>query len=254
MPFAMEGFLMILGRISGLFLSAPIFASKQLPRTIKILIIVFLSAMMANFVSIQYKVSLENPALLLAAFIVEIIIGYCIGFVAYVVFAAIQLAGQLMDMQMGFAMVNVVDPQSGMQIPLMGNLFYLLALLIYLSMNGHHYLLQAVVQSYQVIPVLGVNLGSNFMDLIIQVTVYMFVIAVKISAPVVVSVMITDIAMGFIGRTVPQLNVFIVGMPLKIMVGLFALILFMPMFIWVMGSLFADFIVYLDALLLSMSL
>ncbi|MEA1961743.1 MAG: flagellar biosynthetic protein FliR [Bacillota bacterium] len=254
MPFAMEGFLMIVGRISGLFLSAPIFASKQLPRTIKILIIVLLSAMMANFVPIQYKVPLENPALFLAAFIVEIFIGYCIGFVAYVVFAAIQLAGQLMDMQMGFAMVNVVDPQSGMQIPLMGNLGYLLALLIYLSMNGHHYLLQAVVQSYQVIPVLGVNLGSNFIDLIIQVTVYMFVIAVKISAPIVVSVMITDIAMGFIGRTVPQLNVFIVGLPLKIMIGLFALILFIPMFIWFMGSLFADFIVYLDALLFSMSL
>lgn len=254
MNLALEGFFMVLGRLSGLFISAPIFASRQLPGRLKVLIILLLAAVMSSFVPIQYRMQLDDPVVFIAAMISEVFIGYAIGFVAYVLFAAIQMAGQLMDNQIGFSMVNVLDPQSGVQIPLMGNFYYLLALLIYLSMNGHHYLLQAVAQSYQVIPVLGANLGSNLMEIIASVTAYMVVIAVKISTPVVFAIMITNISMGFIARTVPQMNVFIVGMPLNIMVGLFTLLILMPVFIWFLGTMFFQFTQYLDALVLSMGL
>ena len=254
MTFAFNSFLMVLGRLSGLFISAPIFASKQLPVRMKILIIILLAGIMTSFVPVKFAVSLDTPAYFIAAFVLEVFIGYCMGFVAYVVFAAIQLAGQLMDTQMGFAMVNVLDPQSGIQIPLMGNFLYLLALLIYLILNGHHYLLNAIVKSYQIIPVMGMNLGSDFMDLMARVTIYMFVIAVQIAAPIVVTLMITNVAMGFIARTVPQMNVFIVGMPLNIMVGLGTLFVLLPIYIWFMGMLFAKFLEYLDALLLTMGI
>ncbi len=254
MTFAFNSFLMVLGRLSGLFISAPIFASKQLPGRMKILIIILLAGVMSSFVPVKFAVSLDTPAYFIAAFVLEIFIGYCMGFIAFVVFAAIQLAGQLMDMQMGFSMVNVLDPQSGTQIPLMGNFCYLLALLIYLVLNGHHYLLNAIVKSYQIIPVMGANLGTDFMDLMAHVTIYMFVIAVQISAPIVVALMITNVAMGFIARTVPQMNVFIVGMPLNIMVGLAALFVLLPIYIWFMGMLFSKFLEYLDALLLTMGI
>lgn len=254
MTFAFSSFLMVFGRLSGLFISAPIFSSRQLPGRIKILIIILLAAVMTSFVPVKFAVSLDTPAYLIAAWALEVFIGYSIGFIAFVVFAAIQLAGQLMDMQIGFGMVNVLDPQSGTQIPLMGNFCYLLALLVYLILNGHHYLLNAIAQSYQIIPVMGANLGSDFMNLMVQVTVYMFVIAVKISAPIVVALMITNVAMGFIARTVPQMNVFIVGMPLNIMVGLVTLFLLLPIYIWFMGMLFAKFLEYLDAVLLTIGI
>lgn len=254
MSFALDAFLMLIGRLTGLFLSAPIFASRQLPGKVKILLIILLAGLMSYYVSVPYAVNLATPAAFIAAIVLEIFIGYCIGFVAYVIFAAIQLAGQLIDMQMGFAMVNVLDPQTGTQIPLMGNFLYLLALLLYLSMNGHHYLLEALVQSYQLIPVMGVSLGHDFIQLMIEITVYMFVIAVKVSAPVVVAVMVANIAMGFIARTVPQMNVFIVGLPLNIFLGFFMLLPLLPVYMWIMNILFERFIGYLDVLLLTMGM
>lgn len=254
MNFVLDGFFMVLGRLSGLFISAPIFANRQLPGRLKILILILLSAIMSSFVPVKLAVPLDSPVIFIAAFVAEVFIGYAIGFVAYVVFAAIQLAGQLMDTQMGFGIVNVMDPISGLQIPLMGNFNYLLALMIYLGMDGHHYLLQAVAQSYQVIPVLGANLGSGFIDIITSVTAYMVVIAVKISAPIVMAILITDVSMGFISRTVPQMNVFMVGLPLKILIGLLALFLLMPVYIWFIGLLLAQCMDYIDLIVQSMGL
>jgi flagellar biosynthetic protein FliR len=245
---------MVFGRMTGLFLSAPVFANRQMPARIKILVIILLSVCMAYFVPVNYAVQLTSPAYFIAALVVEIAIGYAIGFVAYVCFGAIQLAGQIMDMQMGFAIVNVVDPVSGTQIPLMGNFNNLVALLVYLSMNGHHYLIQAVQQSYQAIPVLGARIDGDFMDLLIKITVYMFAIAVKISAPVVIAILTTDVAMGFVARTVPQMNVFIVGIPLKIFMGLIALLVMLPVYIWFMGLLFERFFGYLDQIILALGL
>jgi flagellar biosynthetic protein FliR len=130
----------------------------------------------------------------------------------------------------------------------------MIALLVYLSINGHHYLLQAIAQSYQIIPVLGAGINNQFMDLIVQITVNMFVIAVKISAPIVIAIMVTDVAMGFVARTVPQMNVFIVGIPLKIFMGLMALLIMIPVFIWVNEILFEQFFGYLDRIILALGL
>ncbi|HQE24149.1 MAG TPA: flagellar biosynthetic protein FliR [Syntrophomonadaceae bacterium] len=251
MPFPIEGFLLLLGRLSGLFLSAPIFGSRQLPVRVKIFVLVLLSATLSYVIPIDSAVSIDSPGMFLAAMIVEIVVGFTIGFVAYVVFGAIQLAGQLMDMQMGFGIVNVVDPLSGTQIPLMGNFTQTLALLMYLAIDGHHYLLQALVQSYQVIPVWGLHLNTSFFELLMTIAAQMFVIAVKIAAPIIIAILAADIAMGFIARTVPQMNVFIVGLPLRILVGLITLLLMMPVYLWVFNLLFSRFFTYLDQIILA---
>ena len=253
-PFPVDGFLLIFGRMSGLFLIAPIFSSRQIPGRIKVLLIILLSGTMAYFVPVQYAINISSPAYFIAALIVEILVGFTIGFVAFIVFAAIQTAGQVMDMQMGFAIVNVVDPQSGTQIPLMGNLTQIIALLMYLAIDGHYYLLQAIVQSYKVIPVLGLSFNNHFFDLLIEVTASMFIIAVKISAPIVIAVLTTDIAMGFIARTVPQMNVFIVGLPLKILIGIVTLFILLPVYLWIFNILFARFFEYLDRVLIILGL
>ncbi|WP_296865026.1 flagellar biosynthetic protein FliR [Thermosyntropha sp.] len=250
----LESFLLVLSRMSGLFLIAPIFSSRQIPARVKIFVLLVLAATMAYFVPVEYAFTIETPGYFVAAIVVEIITGFTIGFVAYLVFAAIQLAGQIMDMQMGFGIVNVVDPQTGTQIPLMGNLTQTLALLIYLCIDGHHYLLQALAQSYQVVPVLGFHFNQDFWDLLVAISAYMFVIAVKIAMPFVAALLTADIAMGFIARTVPQMNVFIVGLPLKILLGLFMLIILLPVYIWIYGILFSHFFAYLDNVIMVMGL
>lgn len=253
MPFALDGFLLLFGRLSGLFLSAPILSSRMLPVRLKVLTIAMLAVTLSYIVPLQNSISsVSTPGLFIAALVMEFIVGYTMGFVTYLALAAIQTAGQLMDMQMGFAIVNVVDPASGTQIPLMGNLTQTIALLVYLSMNGHHYLIEALVQSYNIIPVMGLSINHQLLNWVIEISVYMFIIAVKIAAPLVIAVLTTDIAMGFIARTVPQINVFIVGMPLKILLGLGALLVLFPVYIWVFGILFQRFFAYLDQILLVM--
>lgn len=251
-PFALDTFLLLFARITGLFLSAPIFGSRQIPARIKALIIVVLAASLAYFVPVEYSQVIINEVHFLAAIFIEILIGYTLGFIIYILFGAIQLSGQLMDMQMGFGIVNVVDPQTGTQIPLLGNLTQTLALLIYLAVDGHHYLLNALAQSYKLIPVLGFHIDAGFTKLLVEITVYMFIIAVKIATPIVIAVLTTDIAMGFIARTVPQMNVFIVGLPLKILVGLVALFLMLPVYIWLYSVLLVRFYEYLDRIMLLM--
>lgn len=253
MPFALEGFLLLFGRLTGLFLSAPILSSRMIPGRLKVLIIAMLAVTLSYVVPLQDSAAnISTPGLFIAALAVEIIVGYTIGFVTYIALGAIQTAGQLMDMQMGFAIVNVVDPSSGTQIPLMGNLTQTIALMVYLAMNGHHYLIQALVQSYKVIPVMGLTMNHRLMDWMIEITVYMFIITVKIAAPLVIAILTTDIAMGFIARTVPQMNVFMVGMPLKILLGLGALLVMFPIYIWAFGVLFERFFAYLDQVILVM--
>lgn len=242
--------MLILGRVSGLFLVAPIFASRQIPAVIKIAIIILLSGLISYFIPLDTR-AINTSALMITALVIEIFVGFTIGFIIYNLFAAIQLAGQLLDMQMGFGMVNVLDPQSGMQVPLMGNFIYLIALMIYLLTNGHHYLLSALVQSYETVPVLGLHMDQSFMSLLIRVTLDMFIIAIKISAPVVMALLLADISMGFIARTVPQMNVFIVGLPLKIIVGLIVLISILPVYLWFFSILFNKFLEYLQAVLIS---
>lgn len=249
MPIPLDNFLLVFVRLTGLFLSAPIFASRQLPGQVKVLMITVLAAFMAMIIKPEYAAAITTPGMMIAALVVELLIGYTLGFIAYLFISSVQLAGQLMDMQLGFAMVNVVDPMSGMQAPLMGNFGYLLALLSYLSMNGHHYLLEALAESYRFIPVLGFAVDGSFIALLLEMSAIMFVLAVKLSAPVVLAVMISDVSLGFIARTVPQMNVFVVGMPLKIIVGMFILFMVLPMFIWFTGYIAGYTFDYIDTFL-----
>lgn len=249
----LDAYLLVFGRVSGLFLSAPVFSSRQLPVMVRVLLTAALAVMLARMVHIPQGTELANSGLFIMALAGEVLIGYAIGFVAYFIFAAVQLAGQLVDMQMGFGIVNVINPESGATSPLVGSLFYLVALLVYLGLNGHHQLLMAVYDSYRFIPVLGVDLAGGFARLLVDLGAFMFVAAVKIAAPVVAAVFVADVALGFMARSVPQMNVFLVGIPLKILAGLVMLLLTMPVFVWVLQVYFDRFFSYLDQALMALA-
>ncbi|MGI6513408.1 MAG: flagellar type III secretion system protein FliR [Syntrophomonadaceae bacterium] len=250
MALGWEGFLLVIGRISGLFISSPVLSARQIPIQVKVLLIVMLSGMVAVVTPLTSAVPITHSAMFITALAVEIFIGYTLGFVAYVLFAGIQLAGQLMDMQMGFGLVNVIDPQSGTQVPLIGNFNYLVAIIIFLSINGHHYLLQALSNSYQMIPVLGASFNGQILEYLMQLGAHMFVIGLKLAVPVVAALFMADLALGFIARTVPQMNVFVVGLPFKIGAGLVMVLLTLPIFIWFTQILMDRFFGYLDGLII----
>lgn len=224
-------FLLIFVRITGIFMMTPIFGSKNINKYIKVglaLIITYILFPLAfqNGVTIP-----EHFLPYLFVVMGELVIGLIIGFVSSLVFSSIQMAGQLLDMQIGFGVINIIDPQSGTQVPLIGNFKYILALLLFLATNGHHVLLSALFSSFKLVPVTGFTVQAALSDFIINMVSGTFVIALKISMPILITIIITDIALGILARTMPQMNIFVVGVPGKILIGLFVLSLALPFYI-----------------------
>ena len=155
--------------------------------------------------------------------------------------AAIQIAGGFIDFQMGFAIANIIDPQTGAQSPLLGQFFNSLALLLLLALNGHHLLLDGIFFSYQFLPVdqLWPAFGDErLVYFVTSIFVTSFAIAFQMSVPIVATLFLVDLALGITARTVPQLNIFVVGFPIKIGVSFLVLFIMMGVMIGVMRKLF----------------
>ncbi|MDH7576747.1 MAG: flagellar biosynthetic protein FliR [Bacillota bacterium] len=231
-------YFLIWGRITGFLLTAIPFNNRNIPAQVKIwlaALITFLIFMIHPRENLQIA---QTVMTYLFQFLGEVLIGAIIGFLTQLVFSTLQLAGQMIDMQIGFGIVNVIDPQYGIQIPVLGNFKYILAVLFFFVINGHHLLLTALTRSYHTIPIGNLHFSGTFYSFIFTLAGELFSTALKISLPVLGALFITDLALGIVARTVPQMNVFIVGLPLKIGVGLGLLMLIMPLFIWIFNLLF----------------
>ncbi|WP_028561420.1 flagellar biosynthetic protein FliR [Paenibacillus pinihumi] len=244
-------FLLIFCRITSFFVVAPIFSTRNVPAPFKIGLGFFVALLVYLVYGINVSLVIDAGYLLMV--IREVLAGLLLGFVAYMFVTAVQIAGGFIDMQMGFGMANVMDPVSGFTVPLLGNFKFIIVMLLFLSMNGHHYLLSAVMQSYDWLP-----LSNNLFNQIYQGSVSeflvitfskVFLLALQLSAPLVVALFLTDVGLGFLARTAPQFNVFVIGIPLKILVGLFMLALLMPGFAALIGNLFGQMFAAMENLL-----
>ncbi|HJV30708.1 MAG TPA: flagellar biosynthetic protein FliR [Bacillales bacterium] len=231
-------FLLIFVRVTSFFLMMPLFSYRTIPAVHKIGLGFFLSWLI--FYTIQPPtLQIDGPFFLLI--MKEVMVGLLIGFIAYLILSAIQIAGGFIDFQLGFAIANVIDPQTGAQSPLMGQYLYTLGLLILLSINGHHLLIDGIYNSYHFIPLdqKWLPFGSHgVLELLLKSFSTMFIIAFQMSIPVVGSLFLVDVALGIVARTVPQLNIFVVGMPLKIIVGFIVIIAVFGVMLSVVSSLF----------------
>ena len=170
----------------------------------------------------------------------ELFVGWLIGFVAYVSFATIHMAGKVMDMQVGFSIVNVMDPTSGQQIPLIGSFLYNLSVIVFLVTNGHHVLLTALIRSFQSVPLQSMSADPSIAELITRFTVGIFTTGMQIALPVSFAILLTNVGLGILARTMPQLNIFVVGVPLQIVVGLFMLSIVVPFYVLFLDVLFNE--------------
>lgn len=226
-----EAFLLIFVRMTGLFVVAPIFGRRNIPAYFKIGFSFLLALILVNTVPLpkpEYYNNIYQYVFLAGK---EFLVGIVLGYVSYLIFTAIYMAGQIIDMQIGFGMVNVLDPVSNIQVPVTSNFYFILAMLIFLTVNGHHVLIKALFESYNFVPLGGAVFNNALMNDITRLFGNMFLTGFKVSAPIVAATLITDIALGVISRTIPQLNVFVVGMPAKIILGLFIMVITVPSFI-----------------------
>jgi flagellar biosynthetic protein FliR len=169
----------------------------------------------------------------------ELLLGLGVGYLALLFLTAAQVAGQVMDMELGFAMVNVLDPQFGFQLPLMGSLLNLIGILVFLALDGHLLLVRALRDSVLLLPPGGTGISAGAGELLVRAFATVFVTALKLAAPVVAALFLVSVALGIVARTVPQMNVFVVGLPLRIAVGITVLMLAMPYLGAVLGPALA---------------
>jgi flagellar biosynthetic protein FliR len=233
-------FLLIFARISGIFTSAPIFGSRNVPLIIKAGLSLILSYILLPLL-IQPNLNIPDILLFYVVTVIgEFLIGLTMGFACSFIFYGIQMAGALLDTQIGFGIVNVFDPQFGQQVPLVGNFKYILAIMIFLTSNSHHLFLAAMVYSFKTIPVTHGLFRPELAEIIVDMVVTIFIIALKISLPVLVALLLTDIALGILARTMPQMNIFVVGLPGKIIVGIFVLSLALPVYLFFVEVVFSE--------------
>lgn len=234
-------FLLMLTRCSGIFMIAPFFGSLNIPVTIR-------AAAAFAFTLVLFPVvdglgTVVAPSSVWAfagSVLAELFIGWLIGFVAYVCFSAIHMAGKVMDMQVGFAVVNVMDPTSGQQIPLIGSLLYNLGIIVFLVTNGHHVIITALAESFRMVPLAAMQPNLSLTMLLVDFTNGIFVTGMKIAMPVTFAILLVNVALGILARTMPQMNIFVVGIPLQLMVGVGVLSMLLPFYVMFLDVLFNE--------------
>jgi flagellar biosynthesis protein FliR len=231
-----------LARVAGLFLMGPIFASRTAPLRVRAALAFFITlAMMPVLAAVPAPSTAEMGALVLAAMLAfETAIGFTVGLVAQLTFGAVQMAGQLAGIQMGIGLSNLIDPQTQEHITSLAQWQNLLALLIFLSVDGHHILIAAIADSFAVLPVGGGLPSAAGFGMVIDLAGGLFVIALKVAAPVLVLLLLVNAAMGVLAKLIPQLNVFIVGFPLNVAAGLFVLAASQPFTVRLLMTSFGE--------------
>jgi len=230
-------FILILMRVAGLFLTSPIFSSPTIPTLLKGSWTLLTAFLLFTVVPIPEALPLTGAEFGLAV-VRELMVGFALGFLAYLMFIGIQLAGQIADIQMGLGMVNIIDPFTSTQVSVMGQYFYLVATLVFVVVDGHHLLLRALADSFSMIPLGHASFTSQTAMFLNQKFEAVFMIAFRVGAPVIGALFLTNLALGVLARTVPQMNVFIVGMPLNVAVGFLVVAISMGFYTYVLQGMF----------------
>lgn len=229
-----QAFLVLISRIGGLLAALPVISGRAVPMTVKIALVLVLAAVLAPI--IRMPVASDDPILLAAGLASELAIGLTIGLAVRLFFGALELAGEMIGIQMGFGVVQLIDPHTAHQTPLMGQYLTMLASLVFLSLNAHLLVVATIVSSYEAIPVFGATLPAALGDDVLHLSREMFVIGLKLAAPVLITILLLNILLAILGRAVSQINVFVLSFPVTIAGGLLVLGLAMPLTVRVLAE------------------
>lgn len=220
----MPTYVLLFFRVAGMFLYAPLFGSNNIPKRVRVLL--------AAIVAMSIAVTIPHPARipdslwqLTTGIGGEIIFGLAMGMTASFIFVAVQWTGEIVGQQMGLNISEVFDPQFGGQSSLIGNLYFMFSLIVFLCIGGDRALIAGVRGSVIRLPLLGVGMTGNLFDFIVGMFHASTILAFQLAAPILVTMLIVDLCLGFVGKTVPQLNLMSAGLSIRNMVGFLVLIL-----------------------------
>lgn len=225
MPFPLEsleqmnGFFWVLIRVSIIIFLLPFFGAKGVPVMWKAGISFVIAVILTPVVSAPMVFPTSIPEIMIGV-MGEALFGLILALGIKTLLASVQLAGQFMSFQMGFSMARAMDPQTGTQSTVLTQFLYLFTVLIIFAMDGHHLFIRALAFSFETVPPNSISFGSSIGDVLIKNSSYMFILGLKIASPIIVALFLSNLCLGIVARTVPQINILMIGFPINIIIGL----------------------------------
>ena len=222
-------YFLILMRVLSFLAATPLLSLRGIPSLLKIGFSLILAYILYLAVPAQ---TLQEGSLLAYGILAakEVLFGLALGYVVNLIFICIQMAGQLVDFQIGFSMATYYDPLTSNRFSLFSNLYYWVGIALFFAVNGHHYLIYAMTQSFELVPLGQLSFGQLDLDGIVTLFADMFRIAFEIAMPIIFIVLLADVIMGILSRSVPQINILMLNLPLKMLIGILAAIVLLPAF------------------------
>jgi flagellar biosynthetic protein FliR len=233
-------FALVLSRVAGIFSAIPVFGGRTVPLNIKVITILMITLVCFPVLRItapQVPTDVFTLALLVMR---EVMVGVALGFITRIIFSAVEFSGQIIGMQMGFTISSIIDPSQGTQTQIMSVVQTLLATLMFLSMNIHHLFIRTIVDSFRIIPLGGWQLNAEIISFIVKSTSDIFILGIRLAAPVMVALLLTSVTLGIMARAFPQMNIFMISMPLNIGIGFIVLGLTLTIFFHVLSTAFGS--------------
>jgi flagellar biosynthetic protein FliR len=214
-------------RIGAMLMAAPVFGARMVPKRVRLGLGLALAVMVAPLLPAMPLVDALSPDGVLIE-LNQVVIGLAMGFTLQLVFGALVAAGQTIAMSMGLGFASLVDPQNGVQVPVISQFYLITATLLFLIFNGHLLLIQMVVDSFHTLPVgiHGLPREAAY-DMVVWAT-QMFAGALKVALPAVTAIMLVNLSLGVMTRAAPQMNIFSVGFPITLLGGFVIMIFTMP--------------------------
>ncbi len=230
-------FFLILARLSAFLVTGPLFSMANIPGMVKIGLALLISMIIFPIIYQSMPMYSVDGWNYVFGLVREVLVGLALGFTASLVLSALMFAGNLIDMQIGFSMSMIFDPMASAMSGIISRFIYLLGLVVLLAFDGHHMILAAIVRSFEVVPLNSAVVAGNAAMHLIKVSAHAISIGVQIAAPIIAVMLIIDVTLGLLARTAPQINVFMLGFPIKIIFGLITLSIMVPVLVRIIYSL-----------------
>jgi flagellar biosynthetic protein FliR len=231
-------FALVLSRVAGIFSAIPVFGGRTIPLQVKVITILMITLVCFPVLSLSAPVIPTDVFTLALLVMREVMVGVTLGFITRIIFSAVEFSGQIIGMQMGFTISSIIDPSQGTQTQIMSVMQTLLTTLLFLSMNIHHLFIRTIVDSFRIIPLGRWHLNAEIIAFLVKGSSEIFVLGIRLAAPVMVALLLTTVTLGIMARAFPQMNIFMVSMPLNIGIGFIVLGMSLPIFFHVLTSAF----------------
>lgn len=231
-------FLLVMGRVAGAVTTSPFFRRGQVPVLVRVSLCFLLALFLVPLLGMSaLRLDIVFPLRL----VYEVLVGVFLGYLFTLVVSGVSMAGGILDFEMGFGLAHHFDPNSGSYASLLSRFYNLLAILVFYLAGGHRLLMISLLASYRVFPAGSLVLPEVISTTTAKAAAEVFVLAVKVAAPVMGALFVADVVFGLVARSVPQLNVFVLGIPLKVLLGLLAVAVTMPATVVLLRNLFEGF-------------